>query len=152
MDRPRYRPSLAAIGRLFPTPIERVVADVLVDHALVDVLAFLIFAMPRENHLPVGEGAYEVEVAALVVDPCLLPLVEGRVVHGNADAMQPRCSAAVELFLDDAIVEDFANGVTAMSYFVGLGARPCSVPFPDPEVELAKLGLGATSRRGRLLG
>src|SRR5664279_5630966 len=124
MDGPRHDPSLTAIGRLFPTPIECVADDVFVNHALFNVLPLWVLGMPRKDHLAISEFAYEIQIPSLIVDPGLLPLLQCRVVHGDADAMQPSCGAAVELLLNDAIVEHFANGVAAMLHLVRLGTGP----------------------------
>src|SRR6266404_4479034 len=74
VDRPHHPPRLSAVFGSFPTPIEFVEADVLECHSLHSLGAIWTRHIPPQDHLPIFEFAYEVEVSTFVVDPRLLPL------------------------------------------------------------------------------
>src|SRR5579864_6932413 len=73
VDRPIDLPGLSAVVRGLPNPIQLIRGDVLPDHSLQDAVSNLIFHLSLQNHLAVLELPDEVQVAAFVVDPGLLP-------------------------------------------------------------------------------
>src|SRR5579862_6432128 len=72
MNRPVHLPSLSAVSGRLPTPIKFVSRNVFPDHSLQNLLP-ASNGFTLENHLSIVEAADEVEVAAFIVDPGLLP-------------------------------------------------------------------------------
>jgi hypothetical protein len=62
--------------------------------------------LARQNHLSVSEFAGEIEVAAFVVHPGLLPFACPHVENGNASPSQMHGIAPREILLDDAAVQN----------------------------------------------
>ena len=143
VDGPIHLPRFTAIGRRFPTPVEFVGGDIFPDHALEGSLAVLADSFALKNHLAVFEVSGEIKIAALVVDPGLLPMRIAGHENGYAGAAQIGRVLAGEIFLNDAVVHDALDRVRAMAGFTGILAGPSEVPFADPEIKLLLLRGGA---------
>ena len=152
MNWPIDLPGFPAIAGGFPTPVELAARNVLPDHALQDLSAVRPNPFTLQNHLPIFEFANKVEIATLIVNPRLLPLIRPCIERGKARATHGHAVAARKVFLDDAAVHDPFDQVCAVVYFIGFLARPGEVPFPDPEFELLLLRNCAGIFGARLAG
>jgi len=93
-----------------------------------------------QNHLAIGEAAFEAEDVALRVDPELPPQFRGRVVGVVARAAQTL--GALPVFCQRATVEDRLDAVVAGRSAV----RKRDVPVADPEIELMRFRGGTPGR------
>ena len=139
MDWPEHHSSFAGVRRLFPAPIQPIGFEVLAGHPPDDLLALLIQGMSRPDHLSIAELPHEVQIGALSTQVCCHLWSCGD-VHGHTHAPKRHGVASVELFLDNAIIEQLPDGVSAALDIIGLRARPGQVPLPNPEVELIEFG------------
>jgi hypothetical protein len=151
MNRPVDLPGFAIVGRGFPAPVEFGRRDVLEYHALQRSRAVFAGHLALQNHLAVFEVADKIEIAALIVDPRLLPMAGTHVENRNAGAVQFRSIQGREIFLHDAIVQNALDAVRAMSGFAGVLPGPGKVPVAHPKIELFLLRCGAGIWRRRVL-
>ena len=105
VDAPQQLPALAAVARALPVPVEGLRPDVVVAHPLLPRLAVLQQRLALEHHPPILEPAGEVQVAALVVHPGLLPRSRVAVVHRVAAAIEKDAGRTREFLVDGAAVQ-----------------------------------------------
>src|SRR5215510_8894323 len=136
-------PRLAAVLGSFPAQIELILRNIFPDHALKDFRAVGTRGLARQNHLPVLKLTDEVEIAAVVVHPGLLPLSNGGHKSRNTHAAQGHGCAAGELLLDHTSTHDTIDAIAAMARFARFISGPGEVPLTNPEIELFLLRLCA---------
>ena len=110
-------------------------------------------AFALKNHLAVFELSDEIEIAALIVDPSLLPLIGAGIEDRDAGAAQMGCVSAPEKFsctTQPSMMRLIAVG--AVADFTGVLAGPREVPFANPEIKLLLLRGGAGISRGGAVG
>src|SRR5712671_5537114 len=118
MYRPLDLPRLAAISRSFPTPVQFVCGNILPYHALQHFRAIFPNGFALQNEFSVFELSDKIEVAALIVDPCLFPFGGTGVEAGNAGSAQVLLLCR-KTFLHYAAIEYAFNGIRAVPEFAG---------------------------------
>src|SRR6267154_1483910 len=139
MYRPLDLPRLATISRSVPAPVQFVRGNIFPYHALQHFCSIFPDSFALQNELPIFELSDKIEIAALVVDPCLFPLAGSRVEGGNAGSTQVLILCG-ETLLHHAAIEYALDAVRAVPNFARLLSRPCEVPLADPEIKLPLFG------------